>query len=153
MTTTRPSIPDDLRDFLKTTHDAREIRRGLAVKMEIQRYEYADICEILDITPGFISSNKKKYLEHGSEGLRLQYKGGTSFLNAEQHAEVVAWIKQQECWSVAQLQDYLITQYNVTYASEQSYYDLFAAAEIVYKRAQPVNPKADPAAIAAKKKR
>jgi putative transposase len=44
-------------------------------------------------------------------------------------------------------------EYDVTYESKRSYYDLFDAAGISWKKTTSLNPKADPEAVSAKKKR
>lgn len=41
----------------------------------------------------------------------------------------------------------------MVYESKQSYYDLFEEAQISWKKTTSLNPKADPDAVAAKKKR
>ena len=43
-------------------------------------------------------------------------------------------------------------EYDITYESKRSYYDLFDAAGISWKKTTSLNPKADPEAVAAKKK-
>lgn len=146
------TIPADLLAFLNQHRDSREYRRGLAVKLALQGYLYATICEMLDVTPGFVSQAKTAYETSGVDGLRLKYQGGQPFLTAEQRQAVIAWLKAQQTWSVAQLQSYIETTYAVVFKSNQSYYELLAEAGITYKRSQARNPKADPEQVAAKKK-
>jgi hypothetical protein len=45
------AIPADLQTFLNEHRDSREYRRALAVKLALQGYLYATICEMLDVTP------------------------------------------------------------------------------------------------------
>lgn len=148
-----PAIPADLDAFLMEHRDSRKYRRGLAVKLALQGQPYATICDLLAVTPGFVSQVKRAYQEDGVDGLRLGYRGTPPFLSADDRQTVIAWIQAQNQWSVDTLCTYLTTTYQVTYRSLQSYYALFAAAGISYKRVQSRNPKHDPAAVAAKKKR
>jgi putative transposase len=47
----------------------------------------------------------------------------------------------------------LAVEYNVIYESKQSYYDLLKEAGMSWKKTTKINPKADPDAVATKKKR
>jgi transposase len=82
------TIPADLQAFLAEHRDSREYRRGLAVKLALQGYQYAAICEMLDVTPGFVSQAKTAYEISGVDGLRLKYRGGSSFLTDDQRQAV-----------------------------------------------------------------
>jgi putative transposase len=146
------AIPADLQAFLNEHRDSREYRRGLAVKLALQGYLYATICEMLDVTPGFISQAKTAYETTGIDGLRLKYQGGQPFLTDEQRQAVITWLKAQQTWSVEQLRSHIETTYAVVFKSTQSYYELLAEAGITYKRSQALNPKRDPEQVAAKKK-
>jgi transposase len=53
---------EELEVFITEKHDSREYRRALAVKMALKGYEYDVICDILSVTPGFISQSKKAYI-------------------------------------------------------------------------------------------
>jgi putative transposase len=57
------------------------------------------------------------------------------------------------CWELGELEYKLAFEYDVTYESKQSYYELFNAAGISWKKTTSLNPKADPEAVAAKKNR
>jgi putative transposase len=146
------AIPADLQAFINEHRDSREYRRGLAVKLALHGYLYATICEMLDVTPGFISQAKTAYETDGIDGLRLKYQGGQPFLTDEQRQAVIRWLKAEQSWSVEQLRSHSETTYAVVYKSNQSYYELLAEAGITYKRAQARNPKHDPEQVTAKKK-
>lgn len=146
------AIPADLLAFLNEHRDSREYRRGLAVKLALQGYLYATICEMLDVTPGFVSQSKIAYQTMGVDGLRLKYQGGQPFLTDEQRQTVISWLKAQQTWSVEQLHTYIETTYAIVFKSNQSYYELLAEAGITYKRSQARNPKHDVEQVAAKKK-
>ena len=74
-------------------------------------------------------------------------------LSGQEREAVLAWLQQKKVWQLGELEAHLEQEYNVTYESKQSYYDLFAAAGISWKKATAVNPKADPQGVAAKKLR
>lgn len=81
----------------------------------------------------------------------MNYKGRKSYLSAEQREEVLKWLQKKSCWELGKLEYKLAFEYHVTYESKQSYYDLFSAAGISWKKTTLLNPKADPDAVAAKK--
>jgi transposase len=83
--------------------------------------------------------------------LKLGYTGSVGYLSPEARNEIIDWLREQNKWDLPALQAYVKYQYDVVYKSEQSYYDLFQAAGISWKKAQKVNPKKDPEAIAAKR--
>lgn len=145
-------VPADLVAFLTDHRDAREYRRGLAVKLAYQGYTYETIATILDVSLGFISQAKTAYETAGSAGLQLKYRGAVPKLTDEERTTVIAWLKVQNEWSVDRLRTHLEATYGVVYASNQSYYALLAAADITYKKAQTANPKRDAEQVAAKKK-
>ena len=147
------SIPADLTAFLAEKRDSREYRRALAVKLALQGYLYDVISDMLDVTPGFITQSKKAYQTQGIDGLLLKYKGTPAYLSPQERQSVVAWLKQQQAWSVQRLQTHIETTYGIVFQSRQSYYQLLSEAEITYKRAQRRNPKRDEQQVASKKKR
>ncbi len=147
------AVPQALLAFLAEHRDSRAYRRGLAVKRALQGHSYATISEWLDVTPGFISQAKSAYESEGIDGLRLKYTGGHSYLSPEQRDATIAWLKQEQTWSVQRLRTHLESTYGVVYQSLQSYYDLLAAAGITYKKAQASNPERQAEQVAAKKKR
>jgi putative transposase len=144
---------DDLDVFLAQKRDGREVKRAIAVKMALKGYLYSTICDILNVTPSFVSDWKQAYLATGTDGLLLQYQGSKGLLTSEQRQAVLDWLQMQQSWSVEQLQTYIETNYRVVFQSRQSYYDLLAQAKITHKKAQRTNPKRDDTAVAAKKKR
>jgi putative transposase len=143
----------ELQEFIDTRPDAREVRKALAVKLVYQSYKYEEIQTILDISLGSITGWKQAYEECGIPGLRLNHKGRRSYLTTQQTEEVLAWLQTKECWELGELEYKLAFEYDVIYESKRSYYDLFEAAGISWKKTTSVNPKADEEAVAAKKKR
>jgi len=146
------TVPIDLTAFLAEHRDSREYRRGLAVKLTYQGYTCEMIADLLDVTPGFISQAKKAYTTQGVAGFKLKYQGSQPFLSADERAVVLSWLTNQTDWSVERLKHYLEATYQVSFQSDQSYYELLAAAKITYKKTQATNPKYNPELVAAKKK-
>ena len=144
---------EELETFLAEKRDAREYRRALAVKLALKGYAYDVICDILTVTPGFVSQVKKAYEADGVAGLLLKYKGSQSFLRPDERQSVIHWLKEQQEWSGDTLRSHIEDTVGVVFQSRQSYYDLLAVAKITWKKAQRVNPRRDPALVAAKKKR
>lgn len=147
------SIPTDLTAFLAEERDSREYRRALAVKFALLGYRYVAICEMLDVTLGFVSQAKKAYETQGTTGLTLKYQGTQPYLSASERQAVIDWLKTEQQWSLQRLQEHIETNYGVVFQSRQSYYQLLADAGISYKQAQRANPKRDEQRIAAKKKK
>ena len=143
----------ELQDFIGLRPDAREVRKALAVKLVYQGYLYDEIQIILDVSRGSITGWKQAYEEGGIDRLRLNYKGRKSYLLGKQREEVLSWLQTKENWEISELEYKLAFEYDVVYESKQSYYDLFEEAGISWKKTTKLNPKADPEAVAAKKKR
>lgn len=102
---------------------------------------------------GSIAGWKQAYEQNGISGLRLNHKGRKSYLTSQQTEEILAWLQTKSCWELGELEYKLVFEYDVTYESKQSYYALFNAAGISWKKTTSVNPKADEDAVAAKKNR
>jgi putative transposase len=86
------AIPDDLTAFLTEHRDSREYRRALAVKLALLGYSYDAICEMLEVSPGFISQAKKAYITQGTAGLTLKYQGSVPFLSPQDRQAVIDWL-------------------------------------------------------------
>lgn len=142
-----------LQDFIALRPDAREVRKALAVKLVYQGYLYDEIQTILDVSRGSITAWKQAYEEGGIDGLRLSYKGRKSYLLSAQREEVLSWLQTKDIWELGELEYKLAFEYDVVYESKQSYYDLFSEAGISWKKTTKSNPKANPDAVAEKKKR
>ena len=146
-----PTVPVDLVTFLEAPRDSREYRRGMAVKLALQGIPYPQIAALLDVTPGFVCQVKQAYLRAGVAGLTLKYRGAKPFLDATARADVLTWLRTNQAWSLLSLKQYIQQTHQVVFQSDQSYYDLLAAASIRHKKTQAINPKQDSAQIAAKK--
>lgn len=137
--------------FIKTTKSAQELKRALAVKLEKEGCDHKEISDMLAVCPSFISKWKAIFKDKGVAGLELGYKGSKGYLSQEARNELIIWLKDQNYWDLPGLKAHIQNKYGVTYKSGQSYYDLFKAAGISWKRVQKVNPKKDPAQIAEKR--
>ncbi|MEH2075880.1 MAG: IS630 family transposase [Nostoc sp.] len=142
----------ELQEFIDDRPDAREVRKALAVKLVYQGYKYEEIQTILDVSLGSITSWKKAYEEYGISGLGLNHQGRKSYLSDEQREEVLSWLQTKDIWELGELEYKLAFEYDVIYESKRSYYDLFDAAGISWKKTTALNPKADIEAVVAKKK-
>lgn len=142
-----------LENFIKNSQDKREIQRATAVKMLLCGYKHEEIMPILGVSSGFISTWKKAFFKNGVDGLKSRYKGSQGLLNEMQLQEVIEWLQTKDTWTLNELEYQIAAKYGVTFASKQSYYDLFETARIRWKKAQANNPKHDPDKVASKKKR
>ena len=141
-----------LEDFIKNSKEQREIKRATAVKMLLCGYKHEEIIPILGVSSGFISTYKKAFFKIGVEGLKLGHKGSFGLLSDIQRSEVIEWLDSKDRWTFNELEYHIASKYGVTFSSKQSYYDLFDAASISWKKTQTNNPKYDPELVASKKK-
>ena len=135
---------DDLYIFIRSNPDGRELKRAVAVQMVLNGYKHREITETLGVSSGFISKWTHAYQQSGVIGLKLGYVGSMGYLNPEQRASVIAWLKRQNTWNLAELCTHVEQNYEVVFASKQSYYTLFKQAGISWKKTQKRNPNADP---------
>lgn len=142
-----------LSEFIENSQDKREVQRAIAVKMLLEGYKHQAIQSILGVSSGFISKWKKAFFTSGVEGLKLGYKGSQGFLNPQQRVSVIEWLKTKDKWNLSELEYEIASKYGVVFESKQSYYDLFDAARISWKKTQAYNPKHDPDLVASKKKK
>ncbi len=139
-----------LNDFINSNPDPRELKRVLAVKMEKENYPHQAICELLNVTAGFVSKWKKIYGEQGVAGLKLGYAGLQPYLTNEQKQDVLNWLSEYKDWNLWKLEAYIENKFGVKFKSKQSYYALFEEAGISWKKVQTYNPKKDPIKVAEK---
>ena len=142
-----------LESFIKSNPDARELKRGLAVKMAIQEYPHQHISKLLGVSSFSIGDWKKNFKANGISGIRLGYKGSRKYLTDEQLSGTIEWLNTREYWHLDELINYLDNHYGVIYKSKQSYYTLFKLANVSWKRTQKVNPKSDEELVKKKPKK
>lgn len=134
---------DHLSQFIQDNPEPRELKRALAVQMVRQEYRHREIQQILLVSSGFISKWTQAYEQQGVQGLRLRHKGSVGYLDAGQRQAVLEWLKQKNYWDLQELEAHIDDYYGVVFQSNQSYYELFHAAGISWKKTQKHNPKRD----------
>jgi putative transposase len=144
---------EELDAFIESVRDPRELKRGLAVRMTISGYKHREIIKILQVSSGFISKWKQEYIINGVEALKLNYQGSRGYLSQSEKQQVLVWLEQKNDWNLNELEYHLAQEFEVTFAAKSSYYDLFHAAGISWKKSQKKNPGKDLIAVAEKKKK
>jgi transposase len=142
-----------LDSLIKSNPDPRELKRALAVKMAIEEESHKKIAQLLGVSQYFVADWRKAFKASGIEGLKLGYQGAKKYLTDEQVAETIEWLTNKKYWHLDELVNYLDEKYEVVYKSKQSYYDLFATAQISWKRSQKTNPKFDEDKVKKREKR
>ena len=125
---------EELKAFIRQQRDGRQVKKALAVKLFYQGYRYEAIVGILDVSMGAVSNWKQAYESWGVAGFKPQHKGRKSYLETQQKAAVLSWLQQKAIWELSELEHHLAEVYDVAYESKQSYYDLFEAAGISWKK-------------------
>lgn len=122
--------------------DSRELKRAIAVKMSIEGYSDRIVAQIIGVSKSFVRDWKKAF-DAETAGIKLGYQGAKGKSNSDQKTEIIEWLQNKNYWHLDELMNYLEDKYDVVYKSKQSYYNLFDAAKITWKRSQKVNPKFD----------
>ena len=141
---------EDLIAFIQENPDPRELKRAIAVQMVMQNYTHSQVGDILQVSVGFVNKWKYVFLESGVRGLKLKYLGSKSYFTPEQRQTVIQWLKNKRYWHLSELKEYIKDSFNINFASNQSYYELFKKADISWKKTQKENPKLDPELVAKK---
>lgn len=144
---------NELIKFIKGKPDSRELKRAIAVKLALQKSSYSQIESILNVSSAFISKWKTRFFSQGREGLYLKYKGAKPLLNSDEKQAIIEWLQQKDYWNLKELYSYILINYDISFKSKQSYYDLFREAGISWKKSQKKNPKGDPELVKKKKRR
>ena len=142
---------ESLTEFIRSNPDSRELKRALAVKMVKQGQSYHQIRDTLGVSLSFISKYLHKFEREGIEGLKLKHKGSNGYLTTEQKQAVLNWLHRKKYWQLSELKTYLEVNYDVRFASLQSYYSLFSEAGISWKKTQKTNPRRNPELVSQKK--
>ena len=131
----------ELEEFIASNPDPRELKRALAVRMMIEGLSRTQIQTLLGVSLPFISKWKVHFALGGVEALRLAHRGSEGYLKLEEREEIIEWIKNQNSWSLPELENHIECNYNVCFKSKQSYYELYKEAGISWKKSQKRNPK------------
>lgn len=144
---------DELSQFIKTTTDARELKRAIVVQMRQQDCAYKQIELLLQVCESFISKWQQIYRKQGIEALKLGYWGTQGRLGVNDKQAIRAWLRQQESCQLEELVTHLDETYGVMFKSNQSYYDLLHQAGFSWKKSQSKRPQKDVQQVAQKNKR
>ena len=144
---------EELNAFIESNPDPRELKRALAVCMVSEGYKHREIIKILQVSSGFISKWKQEYILNGIEGLKLKHKGSRGYLSQSERQQVLRWLENKSEWNLNELEYYIAVEFEVIFAAKSSYYDLFHAAGISWKKSQKRNPRKNEDAVAEKKKK
>lgn len=136
-----------LDEIISESRDGRAVKRALCVKMRLTEMATAQICELLNVSPQYVSKWSGKYETEGVASLGVGHLGSKSYLAPEARTKVLEWIKGQETISLEVVRDYLAEQFGVRYQSKQSYYDLLEAAGMSYHKSEKRNPQHDEAQV------
>jgi putative transposase len=134
----------DLTELIESKPDPRELKRAVAVKMFMSGYKHREIQESLSVSSGFISKWTAWYQLLGVTGIRLGYSGSVGYLSEKQQQATIDWLQSKDYWNLTELRGYIQDEYEIVFASKQSYYTLFEAAGISWKKTQKINPKSEP---------
>ncbi|MBW4443130.1 MAG: winged helix-turn-helix domain-containing protein [Plectolyngbya sp. WJT66-NPBG17] len=140
-------MPAELKAFIQSNPDPRELKRAMAVTMFLKGYKHREIQAILAVSSGFISKWTQLHELLGVNGLKLGHRGSTGYLEPEQRQAILAWLQFKNEWNLSELQTQLRSEYDVVFESKQSYYTLFGQAGIRWKKTQKCNPKTDPVLV------
>lgn len=153
LTCTTSEMVTLLREFIRSTSDARELKRALAVRMAIEGKPYEEIAELLGVYKSFITRWKQEFYEQGIEGLKLSYQGRKSYLSEAERQEIINWLKTKNYWNLNELITHIETNYDVIYQSKQSYYNLFSEAGITWKSSRKAKHKTEPEVVKRNRKK
>ena len=137
----------DLDEVINEATGAREVKRAVSVKMSQQGFSAAQICQMLNVSPQYVSKWKGQYEAEGARALRLGHRGSEGYLSEAQRQEIIQWVGAHETVSVEAVRDYVEERYGVVYQSKQSYYELLEAGGLSYHHSEKVNPKRDEAQV------
>lgn len=107
-----------LTEFIQSNPEARELKRALAVKMALEGETYSKINQLLGINKSCITTWKQRFEAKSINGIKLGYKGASSYLTSEQQVEVITWLRTVNYWNLDELVTYLDEGYGVIYKSK-----------------------------------
>jgi transposase len=140
-----------LDEIINESRDAREVKRALCVKMALNEMPTSQVCEMLNVSPQYVSKWRGTYQAEGAASLLLAHRGSESYLKPEARSQITDWIKEHETISVEAVRDYIEEKYGVVYQSKQSYYDLLELGGMSYHKSEKRNPKRDEAQVLARR--
>ena len=72
-----------LDEIINESRDAREVKRAVCVKMAVNGMPTSQVCEMLNVSPQYVSKWRGKYEAEGASSLLLGYQGSASYLSQE----------------------------------------------------------------------
>jgi len=91
---------EGLINFINSNGDSREMKRALAVKLALQGYVYRAIENILNVSQGYVSKGKKRFITQGIPGLKLGYRAAQTKLIIEEEESTIKWLLGEEYWDI-----------------------------------------------------
>jgi putative transposase len=110
----------DLDEIINEATEAREVKRAVSVKMGQQGFSSAQICQVLNVSPQYVSKWKGQYEAEGAGALRLGHRGSEGYLGEAQRQEMVQGIGAHETLTVEAVRDPGEERYGVVYPSNRS---------------------------------
>ena len=104
------------------------------------------------MSSGFISKWTQIFTMQGLSALKLAYKGSVGYLKSEERAAIINWLQKNNYWNLGELKAYIEERYQIVFSSQQSYYEIFDAAGLSWKKSQKRNPKTAPELVKKKQK-
>jgi len=140
-----------LDEIINESRDAREVKRAVCVKMTMSAMPTSQVCEMLNVSPQYVSKWRGTFEVKGAEALLLAHRGSESYLKPEARSQISAWIKEHETICIEAVRDYVEERFGVVYQSKQSYYDLMMASGMSYHKSEKLNPKHDAEQVKARR--
>ena len=142
---------EELKTFIHTTRDSRELKRALAVQNTLEGRPWKGVAQELGVGRAFIGKWRQRYERHGVDGLQLGYRPWAGYWDEMKQQAIVTWIQEQAHWDIRRIAQEVERRYGVIYKSKQSYYALLNRAKMSWKKTQKRNPSADPGQVTAKR--
>lgn len=101
---------NSLDEIINESPESREVKRALSVKMVQQGITPRQVCQVLNVSPQYVSKWRVQYERGGAASLRLAYLGSQGYLSPEQRAAVTQWIGSHETLRVEEVRDYVQEQ-------------------------------------------
>lgn len=127
--------------IINESRDARAVKRAVCVKMALRALPTSQVCEMLNVSPQYVSKWRGTYQAEGAEGVLLAHRGSESYLKPEARTEISEWSKEHETLSGEAVRDYIEEKYGVVYQSKHSYDDWLESGGMSYHKSEKRNPK------------
>ena len=108
---------EELTEFIQSNPDPRELKRAIAVSMQLKGYKHREIQESLSVSSGFISKWTQIFTMQGLSALLLAYKGSVGYLQPEQRAAIIDWLQKNNYWNLGELKAYIEERYEIVFGS------------------------------------